>query len=128
MRKTGEAIRLARARIRRDAFRKGRHLQPATLELARYVLLFTTVPERDWPDGAVLEWCRTRWQVKLVFQRFKSLAQLGCLPKSNDDSAKAWPYGKPVAALLVEKLIHHASALPPWVYELGAAATAQLLA
>ena len=128
LRKIEEAIRLAHARIRREASREGRQLQPATLELAQYVILFTTVPERDWPDEAVLEWYRTRWQVKLVFKRFKSLAEPGCLPKYNDDSAKAWLYGKLVAALLVEKLIHHASALSPWGYALGPAATAQRLA
>lgn len=128
LRKTQEAIRLAHAGIRREASRKGRQVQPATLELAKYVILFTTVPERDWTDEAVLEWYRTRWQVELVFKRFKSLAQLGCLPKYNDDSAKAWLYGKLVAALLVEKLIHHASALSPWGYALGPDATAQRLA
>ena len=128
LRKTEEAVRLAQARIRKQAFKKGRTVQPATLELAKYVILFTTVPERDWSTSAVLEWYRTRWQVELVFKRFKSLAQLGCLPKYSDDSAKAWLYGKLLAALLVEKLIHHASALSPWGYELGPAAPAQRLA
>lgn len=128
LRKTEEAIRLAHARIRREASRKGRQVQPATLELAKCVILFTTVPERDWTDKAVLEWYRTRWQVELVFKRFKSLAQLGCLPKYNDDSAKAWLYGKLVAALLVEKLIHHASTLSPWGYALGPDSTSQCLA
>ena len=91
------------------------------------MILFTTVPERDWSAAAVLEWYRTRWQVGLVFKRFKSLAQLGCLPKY-DDSAKAWLYGKLLAALLVEKLIHHASALSPWGYALGPGAATQPLA
>ena len=86
------------------------------------------MPERDWTDEVVLEWYRTRWQVELVFKRFKSLVQLGCLPKYSDESAKAWLYGKLVAALLVEKLIHHASALSPWGYALGPDATAQRLA
>ena len=128
LRKTEEAIRLAHARIRGEASRKRHQVQPAALELAKYVVLFTTVSEHDWPDEAVLEWYRTRWQVGLVFRRFKSLAQLGCLPKYNDDSAKAWLYGKLVAALLVEKLIHHASALSPWGYAVVPAPTAQRLA
>ena len=98
------------------------------MEPAQYVIQFTTVPERNWRDEAVLEWYRSRWQVELVFKRFKSLAQLGCLPKYDDDSAKAWMCGKLVAALLVKKLIHHASALSPWGYALGPAATAQHLA
>lgn len=128
LRKTEEAIRLAHARIGGDASRKGLQVQPATLDLAQYVVLFTTVPECDWPDGAVLEWYRTMWQVRPVFKRLKLLAQLGHLPKYSDDSAKAWLYGKLMAALLVEKLAHHASALSPWGYELGPAAAMQRLA
>ena len=61
----------------------------------------------------MLEWYRLRWQVELVFKRFKSLAQLGHLPKYDDDSAKAWLYGKLFVALLVEKLLHHARAISP---------------
>ena len=47
-----------------------------------------------------------------MFKRFKSLARLGHLPKYDDESAKAWLYGKLLVALLTEKLIHHASAVP----------------
>ena len=46
-----------------------------------------TVPGAEFPATAVLEY-RLRWQVELVFERFKSLAQLGHLPKHNYDSAK----------------------------------------
>ena len=55
LRKTEEAIRLAHARIRREASRQGRRVQPATLEMAKSVILFTTVPECDSTDKAVLE-------------------------------------------------------------------------
>ena len=40
-------------------------------------------------------------------------AQLGHLPKRDDDSAKAWLYGKLFVALLVEKLIAHARTISP---------------
>ena len=53
-------------------------------------------------------WYRVRWQVELTFKRFKSLAGLGHLPKRSDDSARAWLYGKLLAALLAEKLVRHA--------------------
>ena len=79
-------------------------------------------------DEEVLEWYRTRWQVELVFKRFKSLAQLGHLPKHDDESAKAWLYGKLLVALLVEKLIRHATAISPWGYDLATPATAQRVA
>ena len=72
----------------------------------------------------MLEWYRLRWQVELVFKRFKSLAQLGHVPKYDDDSAKAWLYGKLFVALLVEKLIHHARAISPGLRRVGAGAPA----
>ena len=46
--------------------------------------------------------------MELVFKRFKLLAQLGDLPKYDDDSAKAWLNDK----LLVEKGVQHAQSIP----------------
>ena len=98
------------------------------MEFARYVIVFTTFPKAAFSAAQVLEWYRTRWQVELVFKRFKSLAQLGHLPKYDDESAKAWLYGKLLVALLVEKLIRHASTVSPWGYSLEALPAAQRLA
>ena len=128
IRKTEEAIRIALEGIRKQAKRKGRQVQPKTLEFARYVIVFTTFPAADFPGSEVLEWYRLRWQVELVFKRFKSLAELGHLPKHDDESAKAWLYGKLLVALLVEKLIGHAIAISPWGYRLAAPTAAQRLA
>ena len=114
--------------LRKEAGRKGKQVRPRTLEFARYVIVFTTFPEAAFSAVQVLEWYRTRWQVELVFKRFKSLAQLGHLPKYDDESAKAWLYGKLLVALLVEKLIRHASAVSPWGYSLEALPAAQRLA
>ena len=118
VRKTQEATRMAQKRLRKAAAKTGKRPQPETLAFAHYILLFTTFPENTFPTADVLEWYRIRWQVELVFKRFKSLAQLGHLPKYNDESAKAWLYGKMLVALLVEKLIHHATAVSPWGYHL----------
>ena len=71
-----------------------------------------------------MEWSRLCRQVELLFNRFKSLAKLGHLPKQDDESAEAWLYGK----LLVEKLIGHATAISPWKYRLAASTDAQRLA
>ncbi len=128
LRKTEEAIRIAQEGLRKEASRKGTQFQPQTLEFAKYVIVFTTFPVADFTDADVLEWYRTCWQVELVFKRFKSLAQLGHLPKHDDESAKAWLYGKLLVALLVEKLICHARAVSPWGYRLAAQGTAQRLA
>ena len=125
LRKSAEAIRLAHQKIRRDAARKGNQVQPATGRFAKYVIVFTIFPEPPFSAADVLEWYRLRWQVELVFKRFKSLAQLGHLPKYDDDSAKAWLYGKLFVALLVEKLLHHARAISPWGYDVPAPAPPQ---
>lgn len=113
LRKTEQAVRRAQVKIRKEASSEGRTVQAGTLEQAQHVILFTTVPECDWSTEAVLRWYRTQWQGEPVFKRSKSLAQLCCLPKYDGESTKAWLYGKLLAALLVQELIHHASALSP---------------
>ena len=57
-------------------------MQPQTGERATYVIVFTTFPAAEFPGERVLECYRLRWQVELVFKRFKSLAQLGHLPSA----------------------------------------------
>ena len=128
IRKTQQASRIAQRKLRKEAARKGKQVQPRTLEFARYVIVFTTFPESTFAASQVLQWYRTRWQVELVFKRFKSLAQLGHLPKYDDESAKAWLYGKLLVALLVEKLTRHAVAVSPWGYHLETAKAAQPVA
>lgn len=124
LRKSREAIRQAERKIRHDASRKGTRIKPQTLEFARFVIVFTTFPETEFSAGEVLEWYRARWQVELVFKRFKTLAQLGHLPKYDEDSARAWLYGKLFMALLVEKIIRHADSVSPWGYDLAPSAAA----
>lgn len=124
LRKSAQATGLAQDKVRKEAARKGRQVQACTLEFAAYVILFTTFPASAFAAKEVLAWYRLRWQVELVFKRFKSLAELGHLPKYDDESAKAWLYGKLLVALLVEKLIHHALAFSPWGYPMEAAAAA----
>lgn len=128
IRKTEEAIKMAQSKLRRNAQKKGTSLKPETLEYAKYVIVFTTFPEESFTDKDVLEWYRIRWQVELVFKRFKSIAQLGHLPKYSDDSSKAWLYGKLFVALLTEKLINHASSISPWGYILEEQSATECLA
>ena len=128
LRKSAAAIKLAHRKVRQEAARRGKRTQADTLRFAEYVVVFTTFPAASFSAAEILEWYRIRWQVELVFKRFKSLAQLGHLPKYDDDSAKAWLYGKLLVALLVEKLIRHASAISPWGYELAPSAATQCVA
>jgi hypothetical protein len=128
IRKSEEAIAIAHKKLKRKASKSGQKLKLETLEYAKYIILFTTFPESDFSTGEVLEWYRLRWQVELVFKRFKSLAQLGHLPKYDDDSSKAWLYGKLLVALLAEKLADYASFFSPWGYFLEEKTTSKHLA
>lgn len=128
LRKTQEAIRIAHKSLRRQATRRRKQLRPETLEYAKHVIVFTTYPATEFSATDVLEWYRTRWQVELVFKRFKSLAELGHLPKHDEHSARAWLYGKLFVALLVEKLIGHARAISPWGYHLEPETASERLA
>lgn len=128
VRKTEEAIQIAQKKLRRSASKKGHVLKPQTLVFAQYVMVFTTFPEQDFSELDILEEYRLRWQVELVFKRFKQIAQLGRLPKRDDESAKAWLYGKLFVALLSEKIIAHARSISPWGYDLARTADGQPLA
>lgn len=61
LRKSEIAAAQAERRVLRKAQKNGKTTRPATLELARYVLLFTTVPDSDFSAREVLELYRSRW-------------------------------------------------------------------
>lgn len=119
LRKTEYAIEQAIKKLKRDASKKQHSLRPSTLEFAKYVIVFTTLPSEYYCASSVLEWYRLRWQIELIFKRLKSLAGLGHLPKHDASSSRAWLYGKLLVGLLVEKLITQARVISPWGYSLG---------
>lgn len=118
IRKTKQAIEIAHEKIRKTANKKQTKTNPETFEYAKYVIVFTNYPESLFSATQILEWYRSRWQVELVFKRFKSIAQLGHLPKHSDDSSKAWLYGKLFVALVTMKLVEYATTFSPWGYSL----------
>jgi hypothetical protein len=120
IRKSKAAIALAQEQLRRKARRHHLNLKPETLVYAEYVMVLTTFPEAEFSARLVLDYYRFRWQIELVFKRFKQLAQLGHLPKQDPESAKAWLYGKLFVALLTDKVLAQASALSPWGYDVQA--------
>ena len=128
IRKTEEAIKIAHAKLKRNASKHGTSTKPETFEYAKYVIVFTNYPEERFTAFEILEWYRIRWQVELIFKRFKSIAQLGHLPKHDDESSKAWLYGKLFVALLIEKLIKYATSISPWGYMLEEQSTTKCLA
>ncbi len=124
VKRSAVATRRAQRQLQRRACRRQREVSAASLEAARYVFVWTSLPESDDAFGgnyspeALLELYRLRWQIELTFKRMKSLLGLGQLPKHTDASARAWLQGKLFVALLTEHLIEEASLFSPWGYEL----------
>jgi hypothetical protein len=118
IRKSEEAAARARRQIQRKAQQGGPKPKLETLQYASYVMVFTTVPASRLSTTEVLEWYRVRWQIELVFKRLKTLAELGALPKHDDQSARAWLYGKLLIVLLGQKLQRLGRDISPWGYRL----------
>jgi hypothetical protein len=123
IRKSEEAIQKAHRRIERRASKKQVKTKNQTWEYAKYVAVFTT--EMAAPAETILQWYRVRWQIELSFKRLKGLTQLGHLPKYDDQSARAWLYGKLFVALLTQKLVRVGRELSPWGYVLLEPSAAQ---
>jgi hypothetical protein len=125
VRKTEQAIAQAQRRITRRERKDNRRTKPETREYACYVIVFTTVPESEMGAAEILEHYRFRWQIELLFKRLKSILAMGHLPKYDDQSSRAWLYGKLLVALLTQKLIRLGSEISPWGYDLWQTTDAQ---
>lgn len=127
IRKSREAIERAQRRLTLKQ-QNGKRVGPATRKYAEYVLIFTTLSNSDASTDQVLEMYRLRWQVELTFKRLKSIAQIGHLPKHDDQSSRAWLYGKLFVALLCQKLAAVGKSISPWGYTLAHTSGPQYMA
>lgn len=104
MRKPEEAAEAERRRIRHEASRKGRKVNPRTLKAAGFFFLLTSVPRRELSAQQVLELYRLRWQIEMAFKRLKGLLRLGNLPMKDPRLAQSYLCAKLLAALMLEDL------------------------
>ena len=118
LRKSQAATEKARRKAERKASKNGEQVRPATLKLAAFVLVLTSLPASWGPASLVLELYRARWQVELAFKRLKQLLGAGHVPKTTDASSRAWLQAKILTALLIEQLIHAGRFFSPWGYRL----------
>jgi hypothetical protein len=127
IRKSRQAIEQAQRRLDRKQ-QDGKSVGPETRKYAEYVLVFTTLPASEASTEKVLETYRLRWQIELTFKRLKSIAQIGHLPKRDDQSSRAWLYGKLFVALLSQKLARVGTTISSWGYILPETAHPQYVA
>ena len=99
----------ARARLRRELKGKMTELDH---EAAAYVVLFTTAPKSRLDATRCLALYRIRWQVELLFKRWKSLCGFDRLPNYLDETILAWLYAKVLLALLMQRMASSAFSPP----------------
>ena len=110
MKKDTAAIAQTKRKMKQKASRKQeKDLCPETAELNEYVVLATSL---NYTNEQILELYRARWQIEQVFYRLKSLFGYGEVPSKNEETVKAWFYGKLFLAALCETIVKDSS-FPP---------------
>lgn len=92
----------ARARIRKQAKKRGRTPDRRTLRAAGYLILLTDLDRASLPAKKALKLYRFRWQIECGFKRLKGLLGLGYVETDDIRLASTVIYGRLLAALLVE--------------------------
>ena len=110
MKKDSAAIQESLRKMNRKVVKKQeKDVSAETVELNEYVVLMTSL---DYTNEQILELYRARWQIEQVFYRLKSLFGYGDVPSKNDDTVKAWFYGKLFLAALCENILKQDSFSP----------------
>lgn len=120
IRKGAVATQRAQEKIRRKASKRSEVVGEEALALGEFIMVFTTIDCGVLSTKQVLELYRVRWQIELRFKHLKSLLGLGCLPKYDDESCRAWIQAKLLCGLLIERLMREAEFFFPWGYRLPA--------
>lgn len=116
IRKSAVATVRAQEKMRRQARKKQKQVDEEALKLAAFIMVFTTLSAKELSTEEVLELYRVRWQIELRFKHLKSLLGLGCLPKYDAQSCRAWIQAKLLCGLLIERLMREAKFFFPWGY------------
>jgi IS4 transposase len=107
-----EKAEIARKKVLTRAIKHGKKVDPRSLRAAEFVLLLTSLPDQ-YAAEAILGLYRLRWQIELLFKRFKSLLTLGELPAKKKKLARSWIFSKLILALLAEATARQVAESPP---------------
>jgi len=109
------AAEAGRARVRKSAQKKGHQVSDNTLLAAGFLILITNLPADLFPLEMVGWLYRLRWQIELMFKRFKSLLHLDQVRVRDPQMLKVFLLCKVMAILLLDRLIGYTrQLLPDW--------------
>jgi len=101
-----------RARLHREHGKS--HVSDEMLEMAEFVVVFTTVPKERLVLDRVLELYALRWQVELTIKRDKSIAGLDQLPNYRDDTIRSWILAKMLLTQIALRVATPQVQVPPY--------------
>lgn len=104
MQKTEEEKEIEQKRIKRKESKKQIKISEETKFSHNYFFVVTSLDE-SYSAEEILTLYRLRWQVEMVFKRFKSILNLGSMPTTTAASSEVWLNCKMLIALLIEKLM-----------------------
>jgi len=91
--------------------KKQRKTSKEALDMAKYVVVITALPETFSADEIVSLY-RLRWQIEIYFKRLKSIIDFGNVPLKREDSIMAWLNGKLLISFLIEQMVSEVSFSP----------------
>ena len=104
VKKTREEIELEKRRILRRESKKQVSLSDDTKFTHKYFFVVTSLG-KEFTSDEILNLYKLRWQVEMVFKRYKSILNLGSIPTKTDISGQVWLNCKMLVALLIEKIL-----------------------
>ena len=116
LRKSAVSAEVSRKKVLSDRRRKGRSIDPRSLEAAEYIILLTNLEADKLSCHQALEIYRLRWQIEITFKRFKSLLNLDHLAAREPRMVQTYVLAKILGALLVEDLTDRYLSFFPWGY------------
>ncbi len=111
VKKSEEAIKHSKKREKRNESRKKQKCSEETKLSHNYFFVVTSLDDRFTAEQ-ILNLYRLRWQVEMVFKRYKSILNLGNIPTRKEGSTEAWLNCKMLIVLLIEKLMGSISFSP----------------
>ena len=91
-------------KVRSNSRKKHHSTKPETLEMAGYLVTFTTLGFEQADTRKVLDCFRARWQVEISIKGHKQMLNLGENPKKDPRTSRAWMLLKLLSFLLIEDL------------------------
>lgn len=95
-----EQVNRRRRRARTEAVRRGRQVTAATLAACEWTFMITNVGEDRLSTEEVIILYRSRWQIELLFKRWKSIGLIAELSGKNDTVQMVRLWAKLCAALI----------------------------